>query len=180
MGRGAYEPGLAAGAASPYHHLKQYVFSRTLAPVDEPQLEIVDTDPVELVRKLKAQEGLDIWLCGGGNLAGQLVGEIDRLIFKSYPVLAGDGIPALSGNFAPTQFTVTRRREFSNGAQVSGSTAPDSGAPLRTPKGNPMRKQHSTYPTRIDRQRPAVRTVPPPHDHTRSRVATTRPAGGGR
>ena len=119
MGRGAYEPGLAAGTASPYHHLKQYVFSRTLAPVDDPQVEIVDTDPVELVRKLKAQEGLDIWLCGGGNLAGQLIGEIDRLIFKSYPVLAGDGIPALSGNFAPTQFTVTRRREFSNGAQVT-------------------------------------------------------------
>jgi len=119
MGRGAYEPALAEGVVSPYDHLKQYVFSRTLAPVDHPRVDIVDTDPVELIRNLKAQEGLDIWLCGGSNLAGQLIGEIDRLIFKSYPVLAGAGLPALSGSFAPTQFTATRRREFGNGAQVT-------------------------------------------------------------
>lgn len=119
MGRGAYEPALAEGVVSPYDHLKQYVFSRTLAPVDHPRIDVVDSDPVELIRKLKVQEGLDIWLCGGSNLAGQLIGEIDRLTFKSYPVLAGAGLPAVSGNFAPTQFTATRRREFSNGAQVT-------------------------------------------------------------
>ncbi|OBA30347.1 deaminase [Rhodococcus sp. 852002-51564_SCH6189132-a] len=106
MGRGAYEPGLSLGLASPYSHMQQYVVSRTLAPV-------------ELVRKLKAEEGLDIWLCGGGNIAGQLFAEIDRLIFKSYPVIAGDGIPALSGNFVPTRFDVTAREEFSNGTQVT-------------------------------------------------------------
>ncbi len=98
--------------------MTQYVVSRTLAPVDDPQVRIVDTDPVELVRALKAEEGMDIWLCGGGNIAGQLVDEIDRLVFKSYPVLAGDGIPALSGNFVPTRFDVTAREEFSNGTQV--------------------------------------------------------------
>ncbi|WP_129975891.1 dihydrofolate reductase family protein [Rhodococcus sp. Q1] len=119
MGRGAYEPGLSLGLTSPYSHMQQYVVSRTLAPVDDPQVRIVDTDPVELVRKLKAEEGLDIWLCGGGNIAGQLVDEIDRLIFKSYPVIAGDGIPALSGNFVPTRFEVTAREEFSNGTQVT-------------------------------------------------------------
>ncbi|MEV6432800.1 dihydrofolate reductase family protein [Nocardia sp. NPDC051463] len=119
MGRGTYEPGLAAGIDSPYNHLKQYIISRTLAPVDNPQVEIVDTDPVELVQELKRQEGLDIWLCGGGNLAGQLLGEIDQLIIKSYPVIAGAGVPVFTGNFQPTQFTVTAREAFSNGAQVS-------------------------------------------------------------
>ncbi|WP_040840889.1 dihydrofolate reductase family protein [Nocardia brevicatena] len=119
MGRGTYEPGLAAGATSPYNHLKQYVFSSTLAPVDNPQVTVVDTDPVELVRRLKKEEGLDIWLCGGGNLAGQLIDEVDQLIIKSYPVIAGDGVRALAGNFKPTQFTVAQRQEFSNGAQVT-------------------------------------------------------------
>lgn len=119
MGRGAYEPGLAAGTDSPYNHMKQYVFSSTLAPVDNPQVEVVDTDPVELVRRLKKEEGLDIWLCGGGNLAGQLVDEVDQLIIKSYPVVAGDGVAVFTGNFHPTRFTVGRRKEFSNGAQVS-------------------------------------------------------------
>ncbi|MDO1483739.1 dihydrofolate reductase [Rhodococcus rhodochrous] len=119
MGRGAYEPARSQGIVSPYSHLTQYIVSRTLAPVDDPQVRIVDTDPVELVRTLKAEEGMDIWLCGGGNIAGQLVDEIDRLVLKSYPVLAGDGIPALSGNFVPTRFDVTAREEFSNGTQVT-------------------------------------------------------------
>ncbi|MEU4343985.1 dihydrofolate reductase family protein [Nocardia sp. NPDC023852] len=119
MGRGTYEPGLAAGTDSPYNHMKQYVFSSTLAPVDNPQVEVVDTDPVELVRDLKKQEGLDIWLCGGGNLAGRLLGEVDQLIIKSYPVIAGDGVPVFTGNFQPTQLTVTARQEFSSGAQVT-------------------------------------------------------------
>ncbi|WP_067897371.1 dihydrofolate reductase family protein [Nocardia vaccinii] len=119
MGRGSYEPGLAVGATSPYNHLKQYIFSSTLAPVDNPRVKIVDTDSVELVRQLKSEEGLDIWLCGGGNLAGQLLGEVDRLIIKSYPVIAGEGVRAFAGNFCPTQFTVTGREEFSSGAQVT-------------------------------------------------------------
>ncbi|MGW3545550.1 dihydrofolate reductase family protein [Nocardia niigatensis] len=119
MGRGAYEPGLAAGVPSPYDHMKQYVFSRTLAPADYPRVEIVSGDPVELVRRLKKEEGKDIWLCGGGKLAGQLIGEIDRLIIKSYPVIAGAGIPMVSGGFDPTRFTVTQRRDFGNGTQVT-------------------------------------------------------------
>ncbi|MEC3913889.1 dihydrofolate reductase family protein [Nocardia sp. CDC160] len=119
MGRGAYEPGLAAGTGSPYNHLKQYVFSTTLAPVDNPRVEVVSGDAVELVRGLKKEEGLDIWLCGGANLAGQLIGEIDQLIVKSYPVIAGAGVPMIGGNFSPTRFQVTQRREFGNGAQVT-------------------------------------------------------------
>ncbi|MEU1425975.1 dihydrofolate reductase family protein [Nocardia sp. NPDC005746] len=119
MGRATYEPALAAGIASPYDHMKQYVFSTTLAPVDNPQVEVVAGDPVELVRRLKQQEGRDIWLCGGANLAGQLIGEIDRMIIKSYPVIAGAGIPLFAGGFRPTRFAVTDRREFGNGTQVT-------------------------------------------------------------
>ncbi|WP_040793609.1 dihydrofolate reductase family protein [Nocardia paucivorans] len=119
MGRGTYEPALAAGVTSPYDHMKQYIFSSTLAPVDNPQVTVVDTDPAELVRQLKKEEGLDIWLCGGGNLAAQLIDEIDQLIIKSYPVIAGDGISAFTGRFQPTRFAVTRRQEFGNGAQIT-------------------------------------------------------------
>jgi hypothetical protein len=41
------------------------------------------------------------------------------MIIKSYPVVAGDGIRAFTGNFEPTRFTLTRREEVGNGAQVS-------------------------------------------------------------
>lgn len=122
MGRGTYEPALAIGVASPYAHLKQYVVSSTLNQVDDPAVEVVTHDPVGIVRRLKRAEGMDIWLCGGGTLAGTLLGEIDELIIKSYPVVAGSGVPAISGGFRPTAFTPTQRREFSNGAQVTWFT----------------------------------------------------------
>ncbi|WP_433713112.1 dihydrofolate reductase family protein [Nocardia sp. CA-084685] len=119
MGRGSYEPGLSEGATSPYAHMRQYVISSTLGPVDDPQVEVVASDPVGLVRRLKAEPGGDIWLCGGGKLAGALLDELDEMIVKSYPVVAGGGISAFSGAFNPTLFTPTERREFGNGAQVT-------------------------------------------------------------
>ncbi|MEV0029430.1 dihydrofolate reductase family protein [Nocardia sp. NPDC050793] len=119
MGRGTYEPGLSAGVTSPYDHLKQYVVSTTLGRVDNPAVTVVESDPAGLVRRMKGEQGGDIWLCGGGKLAAQLVDEIDELILKSYPVVAGGGIPAFAGPFTPTLFTPTRRMEFSNNAQVT-------------------------------------------------------------
>ncbi|MGA6203827.1 dihydrofolate reductase family protein [Nocardia testacea] len=122
MGRGTYEPALAAGITSPYAHLEQYVVSTTLDEIEDPAVELVRTDPVELVRRLKKEEGpqgKDIWLCGGGALAGALIEEIDQLVFKSYPVLAGTGVPVLGKAFRPTRFTPVRRQEFGNGAQVT-------------------------------------------------------------
>jgi len=119
MGRGSYEPALSEGVTSPYAHLRQYVISSTLGPIDDPQVEVVAGDPVGLVRRLKAEAGGDIWLCGGGKLAGALLDELDEMIVKSYPVVAGGGISAFSGAFNPTLFTPTERREFGNGAQVT-------------------------------------------------------------
>ncbi|MFF0500608.1 dihydrofolate reductase family protein [Nocardia aobensis] len=119
MGRGTYEPALEIGVTSPYAHMKQYVVSTTLDPVDDPNVEVVADDPVALVRKLKQQDGKDIWLCGGGTLAGALIDEIDEVIIKSYPVLLGAGISVVSGNFSPTAFRPVRRQEFGNGAQVT-------------------------------------------------------------
>lgn len=117
MGRGTYQPGLDAGLTNPYAHIKTYVVSSTLAPTEG--IEVYAGDPVELVRKLKAEDGLDIYLAGGGKLAGALLEEIDALIVKSYPVVAGDGIPAFTGAFSPTAFTPTDRKTFDNGAFVT-------------------------------------------------------------
>ncbi|WP_027499512.1 dihydrofolate reductase family protein [Rhodococcus sp. UNC363MFTsu5.1] len=119
MGRGTYEPALAVGITSPYAHLRQYVVSTTLGEIADPAVDLVAGDPLDLVRELKAQEGMDIWLTGGGKLAGTLLPEIDELIIKRYPVVAGTGIPAFDGPFLPTQFTPTRTESFDNGASVT-------------------------------------------------------------
>lgn len=114
MGRGTYEPGLAAGMTSPYPQLRQVVFSRSLTGTD-PAVEIVAGDPVEVVRRLKAEDGLGIWLCGGGELAAQLRDEIDELILKINPVVLGAGIPLFAGEFRPAHLRLVEARTFGTG-----------------------------------------------------------------
>ncbi|WP_030273352.1 dihydrofolate reductase family protein [Streptomyces sp. NRRL B-24484] len=121
MGLGAYRPALDAGITSPYAHLRQYVVSSTLRPDTDPAVTVVPGDPVALVRQLKkdGSSGLDIWLCGGGRLAGALLGEVDELLIKNYPVVAGAGIPAFDGAFDPTVFDVAERTAFPNGVTLT-------------------------------------------------------------
>ncbi|WP_250036295.1 dihydrofolate reductase family protein [Paractinoplanes maris] len=106
MGRGTYEPALKAGITSPYGHLKQFVFSRTVDPATDPAVTIVTEEPIGYLRELKQQAGQDIWLCGGGAFAGAVRSEIDEYVIKLNPVVAGDGIPLTAGPFDPRRLTL--------------------------------------------------------------------------
>ena len=92
MGRGTAQPGLDVGIASPYPHLRQYVFSRTLPDSEDPTITVVRDNPLALARSLREEDGLDIWLAGGGDLAGQLLPVVDELFLKIHPVVLGSGI----------------------------------------------------------------------------------------
>ncbi|MFE2612352.1 dihydrofolate reductase family protein [Micromonospora chalcea] len=118
MGRGSYEPGLKLGEASPYAHLKQYVFSRSLPPADYPDVEVVAGDAAAFVSELRTRPGRDIWLCGGGQLAGQLLDEIDELVVKVNPVVVGSGIKLVDTGFDPRRLTLTSARPFDAGVVV--------------------------------------------------------------
>ncbi|MEU0144352.1 dihydrofolate reductase family protein [Streptomyces sp. NPDC006288] len=124
MGIGAYRPAYDHGITSPYAHLRQYVVSSTLEPDVDPAVTVVPGDPIALVRGLKREEGVgpDIWLCGGGVLAGALLPEIDELVLKSYPVVAGSGVPVIDGVFDPTAFDVAERTSFPNGVTLTRLT----------------------------------------------------------
>ena len=97
MGRNTYEWGyrfgLVAGKRA-YPHMRHYVFSRSMRPAPGWEIEIVDRDELEVIRRLKGEEGTDIYLCGGGAFAGFLLdhGLVDRLVVKLNPVLFGNGI----------------------------------------------------------------------------------------
>ena len=53
-----------------------------------------DESPVELVKKLREENGKDIWICGGANLIQQLVREdlIDCYYLTVIPTILGSGI----------------------------------------------------------------------------------------
>lgn len=124
MGLGSYRPALDNGITSPYAHLRQYVVSSTLKPDTDPAVTVVPSDPLALVRALKSEVGtdLDVWLCGGGRLAGTLLPEIDELLIKTYPVVAGSGVPVVDGVFDPTVFDVAERTAFPNGVTLTRLT----------------------------------------------------------
>lgn len=118
MGANTYAAGLPH-MPSPYRHLEQIVFSHR--PHEEAEnLRIVDGDPAGLVRELKTREGADIWLCGGGRLAAQLLGEIDRLILKRNPVVFGSGIPLFAtGSYDPIRFERIGGLDFESGVSIA-------------------------------------------------------------
>jgi dihydrofolate reductase len=111
MGRATLDPALKVGIRNPYAHMREYVFSRTLDGAER-------GDPVEFVRTLKQEDGLDIWLCGGGDLAGQLLGEVDELVVKVSPVIAGGGVPLVRKDFDPTRFTLVSATPLKSGVVV--------------------------------------------------------------
>lgn len=118
MGWNTLLPGMEIGIDSPYPHLRQYVASRSDKQV-APGIALMH-DPVATVRDLKEEEeGLDIWLCGGGELAGTLIDQIDRLVLKRNPFAFGSGIPLFGrAPYAPRRFDLVSARPFESGVVV--------------------------------------------------------------
>ncbi|MDR6976767.1 dihydrofolate reductase [Streptomyces sp. 3330] len=119
QGRASYDLALKEGITSPYAHLRQYVASRTLGESPSPDVEIIADGLLDKVRELKAEDGgLDIYLCGGSRLAGELFDEIDELVIKTYPIVYGTGMPMFGAGSGIARFTLGGTRSFGNGAVV--------------------------------------------------------------
>jgi dihydrofolate reductase len=128
MGWNTYAAGFEL-TRDPYPHTRQFVFSRTRSQDDVPSgITLTGDDPVEVVRRLKKEEGTGIWLCGGGALAAALVDEIDRLVLKINPILLLQGTPLFAGGSnQPLQFRLVASTPYESGVTVneyvrSGST----------------------------------------------------------
>ena len=117
-GRASYEIGLAAGVDDAYPHLRHLVVSRSLAGRDDLPVEVVSDDPLARVRALKAADGEDIWLVGGGTLAHTLLPEIDRLVLKVNPSVIGDGVRLFAGGFAHARFEQVDQVDLAGGVRV--------------------------------------------------------------
>jgi len=95
MGRKTYEFAARMGGPIQWGNVRTYVFSRTLAEVGG-GAELVSGDAVDFVRDLKARDGGDIVVMGGGELGTALIeaGLVDEVGFTLQPVLLGGGTPA--------------------------------------------------------------------------------------
>ncbi|MFJ5140706.1 dihydrofolate reductase family protein [Streptomyces sp. NPDC088707] len=119
QGLGSYRVALDIGVTSPYGHLREVVATRSLAESPDANVELIADDLVGRIRELKAEDSpLDIWLCGGSTVAGELIEEIDELIIKTYPQVYGSGMPMFGAGFEPRDFELNDLRVFGNGAFV--------------------------------------------------------------
>lgn len=119
QGLGSYQLALDLGITSPYGHLRELVATRSLAESPDANVELIADDLVGRIRELKAEDSpLDIWLCGGSVIAGELIDEIDELVIKTYPQVYGSGMPMFGADFEPRDFELDDLRVFGNGAFV--------------------------------------------------------------
>jgi dihydrofolate reductase len=116
MCRKTYEVALRSGHAG-YPGLTTYVFSRTLPAGPRDGVTIVSEDVVGFVRDLKRQDGKDICLMGGGELARPLLeaGLVDEVGFNVHPVLLGSGIPLFHPMGRQIDLELLECRVFKNG-----------------------------------------------------------------
>jgi dihydrofolate reductase len=116
MGRRTYDFGVQFGVTNPYPWLKQYVISSRSEGVNE-NLEVVSSDAVALVLRLKSEPGKDVYLCGGARLATTLLeqGLTDEIILKVNPVLFGSGIPLTRALPQYLSLDLKHSKSYSNG-----------------------------------------------------------------
>ena len=76
-----------------YNDFTTYVITHNERTSSE-KIRFVNESPVSLVKRLKEENGKNIWICGGANLVQQLVNEdlIDCYYITVIPTLLGSGI----------------------------------------------------------------------------------------
>ena len=98
MGRRTWEAAAAMGPENPLAGKRVVVVSRTLSAEAAPGATLVRDGVVEAVARLKAEEGKDVWLYGGGALFRTLLdaGLVDTVEVAVTPVLLGGGVPLVA------------------------------------------------------------------------------------
>lgn len=120
MGRKTYQAALEKmpdSGENPYGDMRSIVFSRTLDQADHKAAEIVTSDPGDFVREMKAGDGKDICVMGGGELGKTLLeaGVVDEIGFNIHPVLLGAGVPLFHGMNRQVDLELLDCRPFENG-----------------------------------------------------------------
>jgi len=117
LGRRTYETALSL-ARWPYPGRKVVVFTRSNAlRVISPNTVATSRAPSGIIEDLRARDGKDLWLAGGGGLVRECfdAGLIDDIIVSIHPILLGEGVPSVATGAARAPLTLTAERRYPSG-----------------------------------------------------------------
>ena len=116
VGRRTFE-GMARAGGGSSPGTRTFVFSRTLRQQDHPRVTIVADGWERTVAQLRAEDGKDVWLFGGGELFRSLLGArlVDAVEVGLMPVLLGGGIPLLPAPAGRARLKLTRHQVYPSG-----------------------------------------------------------------
>ncbi|MFK7803594.1 MAG: dihydrofolate reductase family protein [Anaerolineae bacterium] len=111
-----FQFGLKAGEPA-YPGLKHIIVSKSLTFESNGSVNLVSADELATLQQLKQQAGKDIWLCGGGHLAGFMLKNnlIDELVLKINPIILGEGIKLFEGVGRSSVWQSAGSKSYSNG-----------------------------------------------------------------
>jgi dihydrofolate reductase len=106
------------------------VVSRTLQQEEHPDVLVLSDDIEHRITALRAEEGLDIWLYGGGELFSALLGMdlVDSVEPAIIPILLGGGVPFLPSPAVRRGLTLTGHRIYRSGIVLLEYSVAASGA----------------------------------------------------
>lgn len=118
MGRKTYAKALELSPQGVHFPgMKTYVFSHLLPKGKQEQIEVISEEPAAWVETMRAADGKDIWLVGGGEMVREfqqkrLVNEIGISI---HPRLLGDGIPLYAQPYPETELELIQSKQYASG-----------------------------------------------------------------
>lgn len=141
-GRRTYEFGYRFGlepGARAYPHLAHPVLSRTIALPSGAAVGVVRDDFADHVAALERAPGGDVYLCGGGALAGLLAnaGLIDRVILKIAPARLGAGVPLFAELARPLRLAPVAEERHASGVRVVSYDVVATEPPSPTARSSP-------------------------------------------
>lgn len=110
---------LKEGVATPdmYGGTQNYAFSRRPPKKVLDGFEFVKEPIKKFAKRLRAKQGKDIWMMGGGGIIGSFLdaGAIDEFIIHVIPVFIGEGIPLIAPARRTVPLKLVSTKKFSDG-----------------------------------------------------------------
>ena len=83
-------------------------------------VKLIKSNIIENINDIRSEKGKEIWLCGGGELAGFLLdhGMIDKVILKINPVAFGSGRKLFDAATKLVNLNLRNSKFYENGVQL--------------------------------------------------------------